>query len=516
MSKWLDNDVLTKCILIMLGCIVVSWVLYGLLGYRLIKAMYQSESVPVVSRFMAGRSSTPVENYLAAADGLMIASTFWSLGLVIFLTLARKNPWMPLYVFGSVFVLGFMTVACIEIHPPLADLLHLDGVDYYAYRKLFTSDAQLGYKTKPFLHARIQESVDPREYGVEAPRIASDWTTDKAGFRNDSASQSPDVVIVGDGMINSGLSWEDTFSRRLERHLRGWSVENLGVSGHGPFQYLRVFQTYGIGRKPKYAIFSFNEGNDIGDIGKYLEWKAGSSTVFTNGYESGITAPLLRFRTAYSQTLKYLKHESWLLAETVLLKTLGHDAYFRSLANRLALVRLPTNRTFRIAFIDLQNTQSSDEIRRTENWKQLKRILVEFESLCGDRGITPVVMFIPTAAHIYAEYSTKESGANWLSIRNQQIRSKATLEKAVTRLSGALGITFVSLTPAFEAAARSGLQLFDSFSVHMNSQGTEIAGGYIARWLQSQTITNPVRPQNPGQTVQSRARTYSVNSLRSR
>ncbi len=510
MTKWLNKDVLTKCIVVLLGCILLSWVLYGLFGYRLVKAIYQSESMPVVNWVMAGRSITPLENYLAEADALMIVSTFWALALVIFLALALKNLWMPLYVFALVLVLGFMMLGGTEIYPPLADALHLDAVDYYAYRKLFMPDALLVYKTKPFLHVHMQESHDPHEYGVEVPRKASDWTTDEAGFRNNKAPQFSDIVIVGDGMINSGLRLADTFSSRLESHLPGWSVENLGISGHGPFQYLEVFKKYGIVQKPKYAIFSFNEGNDIGDIGKYLQWKAGSPTSFTGGYESGITSPLLKFQTAYSQTVEYLEHESWLLAETALLKTFGHDAYFRSLSDKLTWVRLPTNRTFRIAFIDIQNTQSSDEIQRTENWKELKRLLVEFKKLCGEHGIAPIILFIPTAAHIYAEYSTDQSGADWLKIRKQQIRAKANLEKAVTQLSEELGVRFVSLSPAFEAAATSGLQLFDSFSVHMNSQGTEIAGAYVARWLQSHTITNPVRPKNQGQTA------YSVNSSRSR
>ena len=514
MTKWLNKNILQRCILAIVVCLVVSWVLYGVFGYRAIEAMYKSESSVIVNTIMRGRSITPLEDYLRAADTLMIVSTFRVLALVIFLVLALKSPWMPLYGCASVLVVAFMTLACLEIYPPLADTLHLEAVDYYSFKKFFTPDALLVYKAKPFLYARIHESHDPHQWGVEAPLTASDWTTDGEGFRNGSSRQFSDIVIVGDGMINSGLSWEDTFSKRLESHLPGWSVKNLGIAGHGPFQYVQVFQTYGIKRKPQYAIFSFNEGNDIQDIDKYLQWKSGSSKNLTGGYESGITAPLLKFTTAYSQTLKYLRHESWLLAETALLKTFGHDAYFRSLSEDLASVRLPTNRTFPIAFIDKQNAQSSDEIQRTENWKDIKRLLLKFKKLCAEHGIVPIVLFIPTAAHIYAEYSTDQSGANWLKIRDQQIGAKANLETAIARLSGDLGIEYMSLTPAFESAARNGLQLFDSFSVHMTSRGTEVAGAYVARVLQSKTIANPVRPRKHGQAVESRVRTFSVNAVR--
>jgi len=514
MPKWHNENILQRCILAIAVCVVVSWVLYGMFGYRAIEAIYKSESSLVVNMIMRGRSITPLQDYLKGADTLMLVGTLRAFAIIIFLVLALKSPWMPLYAGVSVLLMVFIIYGSIEIYPPLADMLHLNGVDYYSYRKIFTPDPLLVYKMKPFLHFHTHESHDPLRWGVEAPRTASDWTTDEEGFRNGGGSQFSDIVIVGDGMINSGLSWEDTFSKRLESHLPGWSVRNLGISGHGPFQYVEVLQTYGIKRKPQYAILSFNEGNDIQDIGKYLQWKSGSSRNLTGGYESGITTPLLKFTTAFSQTFKYLQDESWLLAETALLKPFGHDAYFRSLPADLASVRLPTNRTFPIAFIDKQNTQSSGEIQKTENWKEFKALLIKFKKICVEHRIAPIILFIPTAAHIYAEHSTDQSGANWLKIRDQQIGAKANLETAIVRLSGDLSIKYLSLTPAFQTAARSGLQLFDSFSVHMTSQGTEVGGAYVARALQSETIADAVKTRKHGQTVESRARIFPVNSVR--
>jgi hypothetical protein len=314
-------------------------------------------------------------------------------------------------------------------------------------------------------------------------------------------------------MINSGLTLDHTFSKRLESYLPGVSVRNLAISGQGPFQYVQVLQTYGLKRRPRFAIFCFNEGNDIQDIGKYLRWKSGSSTDFSGGYESGITDPFLSLTAAFSQTLKYLQHQIWLFAETALFKTLGHDAYFHSLSEYLATVQLPPGQKFRIAFIDLQNTSSSKEIRRTEDWKELKALLVKFRALCAEHRIVPVILFVPTAAHIYAEYTTIQSGRHWLKSRDRQIEAKANLEESISQLSKELGISYVSLTTVFEVAAKSGIQVFDSFSVHMTPWGTELSGAYVACALQ-QAIVDPDNTSGYLRRVDSRLRQFSINSIR--
>jgi hypothetical protein len=194
-------------------------------------------------------------------------------------------------------------------------------------------------------------------------------------------------------------------------------------------------------------------------------------------------------------------------------KTLSDHNHFQSLAGNLATVRLPTNLTFRIAFIDIAGPQSSDEIQETDNWSELKRLFLKFKALCVEHGIVPIILFIPTAAHIYAEYSTDQSGVNWLRTRNQQIRVKKNLENAIVQLSNNLNIKYVSLTPAFESAAKNGLQLFDSFSVHMTLQGTEVAGAYVARTLQD-SVAGAARSKKDEQSIEGQLRPITVGSVR--
>jgi hypothetical protein len=178
--------------------------------------------------------------------------------------------------------------------------------------------------------------------------------------------------------------------------------------------------------------------------------------------------------------LRRAQDEVWLHAATAVFRNSGAA---HPLAGDLAWVRLPTQTTFPIVFVDRQQTQSADEIQGTQNWNQIRSVLSRFRTLCAEHEISPVILFVPTAAHIYAQYSTEQSGAAWLQTRDEQIRAKENLETAVARLSGELGMRFVSLTGPFEHAAKNGAVLYDSFSVHLAPRGTDIGGAYVADML---------------------------------
>ena len=89
----------------------------------------------------------------------------------------------------------------------------------------------------------------------------------------------------------------------------------------------------------------------------------------------------------------------------------------------------------------MNTTRSTQAIEQTDNWQELRRLLLKFRTICVEHAIVPALLFIPTSAHIYAEYSTDQSGTNWLEIRGEQIRAKRNLENAIVGLSDELGIS---------------------------------------------------------------------------
>ena len=471
MNKW--HSVLKAGLFAITVCLIGSWIFYGVFGHRIIEAMYKNASIPLVNKIMAGRSITPIQDYFLQADRIMLWATFRACAVLMILMLILKGPWMPVYACACFFTAVLVAFASLEVYPPLAEMLHLDPVDYYGSRRLFAPHATLGFQGRPHLHTTMYK---PRS--LPSSWI---WVTDDEGFRNVNRTSVSDVILIGDGMITSGQDWEDTLGKRLEDHLPGRSVRNLGVAGYGPFQYLEVIQEYGIKRKPHYAILSFDEGNDLEDIRTYIQWKSGAVAV-GGGYEVGIASPIVRFTTAYSETFKYLEQKGSRLAETALSKLFGYELS-DSTSRDVAWVQLPASSPFPIHFINKQHTKSIEEIQQSEDWQILRNILVKFRTICSEHNIMPIVLFIPTPAHIYAEYSTDESGADWLRMRDQQVRAKGNLEGALDQLNRELDIPLISLTPVFDFAARNGQQLYDSFSVHLNSKGTELAASSIAHWI---------------------------------
>ena len=106
-----------------------------------------------------------------------------------------------------------------------------------------------------------------------------------------------------------------------------------------------------------------------------------------------------------------------------------------------------------------------------------------------EHQIVPTILFIPTDTHVYAKYSTQESGEGWLQIRGQQIERQEIIEQSMAQLSNELQIALVSLYPVFDTQARSGRLLYDPMDSHWNSEGREVAARYMAESLISAELT---------------------------
>jgi hypothetical protein len=469
--------VLNLALLVGAVTIASAWLVYGLFGHRVVAYAHGSDS-EILGRLMSGRAATPLQSYLDSADTLMLAATLRAIPVLILLALL-KRPAALVRTAVSCAVVLLVVITALEAKPSLAYALGLGSVDYYRYQSILEPDAELVYRSKPLLDTVVRQPLDPRLFGIEASPAVSQWTTDREGFRNARAVQSCDVVLIGDGMLNFGRTLPETFGSKIEKHL-GRCVANLGVSGHGPFQYVRTFERYGIPKRPAYAVLVFNEGNDIQDIDKHNAWNAGSVASFWGGYEIAISNPVIRVGIAVRQTLRQAEGEVWRHAASAIFKSSGAA---HPLAGDLAWVRLPTQAEFPIVFLDRQQTRPAESLQTAESWDHLRRLLSQFRTVCAEHGITPVLVFVPTAAHIYAEYSTDRSGAAWLEVRDEQIHAKENLEIAFTQLSNELGFHFISLTAPFEQAATNGGVLYELFSAHLAPEGADRGAAYLANVL---------------------------------
>ena len=108
--------------------------------------------------------------------------------------------------------------------------------------------------------------VAARSYPVERPGygvVECTLSTDGRGYRNQTALDRYDVVVLGDSFAEgSSVSDEQAWPVQLARKT-GLSVYNLGMSGYDPFHYLESLKTTGLQLNPGLVVCLLYEGNDF-------------------------------------------------------------------------------------------------------------------------------------------------------------------------------------------------------------------------------------------------------------
>jgi hypothetical protein len=173
---------------------------------------------------------------------------------------------------------------------------------------------------------------------------------------------------------------------------------------------------------------------------------------------------------------------------------LGEDRY--KIHPDLAQLNLGPGKTERILLPD-SSTRYFETTLDKENWIALERILREFSDVSKANQITPVVLYVPAPARVYAPVSTADSGKNWLALREREIGNKDVIENQVIRIVESLDLDFISLSPVFEREAKDGKLLYYHLDPHWNSEGRAVAAAFVADVLRSQSAA-PSSVQSKG------------------
>ncbi|MGH7232031.1 MAG: alginate O-acetyltransferase AlgX-related protein [Nitrospiraceae bacterium] len=387
-----------------------------------------------------------------------------------------KAPATTLVLGGSFVVTSLVIFTILEHFPSLIRVLNLSGIHYYALRGAYIVDDELVLRNRPssiFTTSQFKGELYNPSYSVEVPAMTYKAAYDKDGFRNSPFRTRSDIVVIGDSYIEFGHDNDDTFSKRLEM-MSGLSSTNLGTGWHGPFQYLSVLKRYGIAQHPKYALLCFFEGNDIGDIREYMQWKSGEDYWHFNLSSKNVFQ-------RYVMVLQDLAFSTGTLAAQFTAPGAPQDSPSHDeLHPNLVVLQLGVE-TIKTVFLYKNETRSADELLQSQEWNVLEQLFAEFKTISHEHNIVPFVMFIPTKAHIYAEYSSASSGINWAKIRDQQISAKSNVETAMARICKEVGVKLISLTPVFERAAKRGKFLYYPFDTHWNSEARQIAAWFVGR-----------------------------------
>jgi PAS domain S-box-containing protein len=481
------NIVRTFSLCLVAGLAAV-WLVYVLLGHRIIDWLYTTESLGIIDQLLEGRRFTPLHDYYRAADALLMYGTLRLLAVYGLVVLLIRKPSGAFLLGFSSFLLTFTLFSLLEIFPSLIRPFHLAVVSpYHGYKTSYLYDEELAYREKPFNRLQMNNfrgSHYSPLYGVDVPPRYVEWEMDKHGFRNSVSSDSAEIIAVGDSSFEYGDSTADTFTGRLEKKLTGLKVINLSKSGYGPHQYLAVLKRFGVTYKPKYALFGFCEGNDITNIRNYLRWKSGAMENDESFLRFSQSSFLRRYWAAMEMAAVSIRRSSSFTIESILDKVARIGGYGYEIHPRLARLKLGEGTDERVLFVDrLEATGSTEKMLRQEEWRELEKILLEIKEFSAQHGIVPILVYIPGATHIYARFSTDTSGQSWLSVRDSQIAARENTANAVRRLAQNLDISLIDLSPPSERAAKEGKLLYERLDSHWNSDGRELAASSVADYL---------------------------------
>jgi hypothetical protein len=484
---FLKRNIWLLCSSILVLCLVISWILYGLFSSKLIETAYRGESIGILNALMKGRAVTPLKDYYEKADRLMVVSTFSVVALFLILSILFTNPFGAVLVcFSCIFAFSLLFFF-LELFP-LGNPIPLDFIDYYAYRANYIPDDKLVHRDRPLVKAELHNFRGVRYspvYKIDVAPTTIDWTTDEEGFRSSHQTRLADVIVIGDSFIEYGDNEADIFTKRLEQKLSGLIVANLGKSGYGPFQYLEVLKRYGIHKQPKIALFGFYAGNDLNDIKNYLEWERGEGNSEYVKVYTALTGNILqRYIAALTGVVHYIQRQISLLVE-MSISTMREMRGF--IHPSIAVLDLGANE-YKVLFIDRHREKSTEDLLHENQTKELKNILKKFKTICENHDIIPILLYIPTSTQIYADYSTMQSGSAWLRVRQEQIQLKKHRENALISLSQELNLELINLSNIFERAAAAGKMTYYALDSHWNAAGRELGASFVAHTLQEKFL----------------------------
>jgi PAS domain S-box-containing protein len=466
-----------------IGCAalgVLLLVTYVAFGHSIIDAIYHSD-FPIVQRLMPGKGATTLQSYMAGLDEAVLRLAVYFVLSALALLLALNPVGLVLSAF-SFFVGSLAIFLVVDRVPELIKPLRLDVIPYYTYRVSYLPDAVLGYRSKPFLITRFtgyRGAAYSPLLGINVPPQSGMWQTDDEGFRNPAPVSSAEIAVIGSSMVEWGNDDEDTYPSKLERQLGGQKVVNLGKAGYGPLQYLEVLKRYAVEKKPQYVILTFYPAYDVDD--QLADWVHGRKDKSVAKYTVGYGQFFGRYKIAIQQTSEILIDGGWTALQLGFRQIIGPQTVHPD----LAVLRLPNGTAKKILFVNHHTAKSTEQLLQTPEWQAMENLLVEFKRVCDENQIVPVMLYIPTASEVYAEYSTLESGANWLAVRKSQISTSGNNEDAARILADQVGIRMVSVLPAFKEAARQGKLVYYQLDAHWNEAGRELAAEVTAKALKS-------------------------------
>lgn len=315
-------------------------------------------------------------------------------------------------------------------------------------REVSQGDPYLGFRFPPHYQGRFER---------DGGEFAFTYTTDGHGFRNPWPwPERADIVVVGDSMaFGYGVEDDRTWTALLADRLPGTGIINLGLVGAAPQQYLRAFERYGQDLQPKIVLFCLFPGNDLGDAGRFDQWlQAGAKGNYRLWRQDGAAGAGARgphrlleqsYLVAFLRSVP-ARISARLSGQTIELADGGRLQLAPAVYDRNATLAQPDHPYFRLVI---------DAIERTR-------------ALAAESDSAFLVLLVPTKEEVYLPLLDQPPPPGTAPFADY---------------FSANALPYLDLTPHFQAAAATGVQLFFEIDGHPNAAGYRLIADAVLERL---------------------------------
>jgi hypothetical protein len=279
------------------------------------------------------------------------------------------------------------------------------------------------------------------------------FSTDARGFRNAAAAGWADIAMIGDSYVEGAyVSDEETVAVRLHE-LTDREVVNLGVSGYGTLQELKVLERYALPLGPRTVAWFFFEGNDLDDDQSFEDAMA---------YEHGVPA-LPKVPQSWPEKWRHFLDRSFTANLFMQLREEA-DRFVPNNVDSIGWFRDKDGRLRQFLFFDFYATRQLGAFER-ERFDVTKAAFRHASEICRQRGIRLVLFYVPIKYRVYGDLCAFPKGSRCTQWHPWD------LESQFAAFCRDAGIECVSLTEPMRHAAAAGEVLYAPEDSHWSAAG---------------------------------------------
>jgi hypothetical protein len=292
------------------------------------------------------------------------------------------------------------------------------------------------------------------------------FTYDQWGYRNLSDHEQVDVIMIGDSYIEGWYVSDDETAAHILQASMQRPVANLGVAGYGTLQTAIVLRKEAPRLKPRVAVWSFFEGNDLYD---------------DETFESAMLAPPVDDPEADTHPEGFIRGKGWKNRSFTrhALRRLRRWAE-PIIPNRTPYVgylKQPGYERQAVYFADYAGVPWSDWI--DGRWQQARATFEEAAAYADEQNIKLIFMYVPIKYRVYHPFIEIDPDSPINDWGLWQLLPRLFLEFCRNT-----NVACIDLTEMFQTAVRDGEMPYALTDTHWGIAGHRLVAERLETELQ--------------------------------